>query len=241
MHKLFGLSVLVVFSLFLSLSCDNGSTKSPLLALASGSGAETGGGTDVQGQRPSEDEIVGVLATVTRAIQKVPWGDLQNKLSLDKSSLSGGSSSSSGPAASVATGYTITLYEEAGLKVDAGIADDWSGFILNVILSNFAISPEIPIALSGSLNIFATFTDWTEVKLIMNTLPSAPLSVANIPWIEPTIGMTDVTLYFDWYNLAIVEKTGNMGTLEIMGYSIAFDPSLIAKIMDLLKGVIGTL
>ena len=235
MHKLFGISVLVVFSLFFSLSCDDGSTKSPLLALASGEG------TDVQAQQISEDDVVVVLATVTRAIQKIPWGDLQDKLSLDKSSLSGGSSSSSGPAASVATGYTITLYEEAGLKVDAGIADDWSGFILNVILSNFAISPEINIAVSGSLNIFATFTDWTEVKLIMNTLPSAPLLVDNIPWIEPTIGMTDVTLYFDWYNLAVVEKTGYMGKLSIMGYTIDFDPSLIAKIMDLLKGAIATL
>ena len=75
----------------------------------------------------------------------------------------------------------------------------------------------------------------------MNTLPSAPLSVAGIPWIEPTIGMTDVTLYFDWYNLAVVEKTGDMGTLDIMGYTIDFDPSLIAKIMDLLMGAISTL
>jgi hypothetical protein len=235
MHKLLGICVLV-FSILFVLSCDGSkSNKSPLLALASG------GGTDVQAQQISEDDVVVVLATVTDAIKKIPWGDLQSKLSPAKSSVIGGSSASAGPAASVATGYTITLYEETGLKVDAGIASDWSGFILNVILTNYKMSSNINIAVSGSLNIFATFTDWTEVKLIMNTLPSAPLLVAGIPWIEPTIGMTDVTLYFDWYNLAIVEKTGNMGSLKIMGYTIAFDPSWIAKIMDLLTGALATL
>jgi hypothetical protein len=239
MHKLLGIGFLLVFSIFFSLSCDDTSTKSPLLALASGSGADTGtigGGTE----QIRTDDVVEVLATVTRAIAKIPWGDLK-ELGLDKSSVRGGSSASNGPAASIATGYTITLYEEPGLKVDVGISDDWSGFIVNVILSGFTLSPELPIAVSGSLNIFATFTDWTEVKLIMNTLPNAPLLVSNIPWIEPTIGMTDVTLYFDWFNLAIVEKPGNMGTLKIMGYTIAFDPSWIAKIMDLLKGAITTL
>ena len=234
MHKLLGISV-IVFSIFLVLSCDDNSTKSPLLALASGEG------TGAQEQQICEDDVVVVLATITDAIKKIPWGDLQSKLSPDKSSVSGGSSASTGPMASVATGYTITLYEEPGLKVDAGIADDWSGFILNVMLTNYKMSADINIAVSGSLNIFATFTDWTEVKLIMNTLPSAPLLVSNIPWIEPTIGMKDVTLYFDWYNLEVVEKTGDMGSLTIMGYTIPFDPSLIAKIMDLLKGAISTL
>ena len=236
MHKLLGISVLIVFSLFLSLSCTDTSNKSPLLALAAG-----GGGTGVQGQQPSVDDIVGVLATVTHAIQKIPWGDLQTKLSLDKSGASGGSSISTGPAMSVTTGYEIILYEETGLKVKAGIAKDWSGFIVDVILTGYKMSSQVNIALSGSLNIFTTFTDWTEVKLVMNTLPSAPLVVSGIPWINPTIGMTDVTLYFDWYNLAIVEKTGNMGSLSIMGYTIAFDPSWISKIMDLLKGAITTL
>jgi hypothetical protein len=242
MQRLLGISVLVFFSLFFSLSCTDNSTKSPLLALASGSDvtdpSTTGGGTDVQGQKLSDDDVVVVLATIMDAIKKIPWGDLQDKLSLDKSGVSGGSSTSTGPAASVATGYTITLYEETGLKVDAGIANDWSGFILNITLSGYKMSSSINIAVSGSLNIFATFTDWTVVKLVMNTLPNAKLSISGIPLIKPTVALTDVTINFDFYNLAIVETAGSMGTINIMGYSFAFDPSWITKIMDLLTGIL---
>jgi hypothetical protein len=94
---------------------------------------------------------------------------------------------------------------------------------------------------SGSLNIFTTFTDWTEVKLVMNTLPNAKLSISGIPLIKPTVALTDVTLYFDWYNLAIVDKAGYMGKINIMGITINFDPSWITKIMDLLKGILPSL
>ena len=181
-----------------------------------------------------------VLAIITGAISKIPWADLRD-LFPEKSGVSGGSSSSSGPLASISTGYTVTFYEEAGLKVDVGIADDWSGLILNVYLANFKPTSSLPIGVSGSLNIFATFTDWTEVKLVMNTLPNAKLSISGIPLIKPTVALTDVTVYFDWYNLAIVEKSGNMGTINLMGYSFAFDPSWITTIMDLLKGIVPAL
>ena len=166
-----------------------------------------------------------VLAIITGAISKIPWADLQISFP-DKSGVSGGSSSSSGPAASVSTGYTITLYEETGLKVDVGIADDWSGFILNVMLSDYKTTSSINIAVSGSMNIFATFTDWNEVKLVMNTLPTAPLSISGIPLIKPTVALTDVTIYFDWYNLAIVEKTGDMGKDKPNGIYICFRSQL---------------
>jgi hypothetical protein len=234
MQKLLGISVLVIFSLFFSLSCTDNSTKSPLLALASGSG----GGTDVQGQQLSEDDVVVILATIMDAVKKIPWGDLQDKLSPDKSGLSGGSSTSTGPAASVATGSMITVYQETGLQVDAGIANDWSGFILNITLSGYKMSSSTNIAVSGSLNIFATFTDWTVVKLVMNTLPTAKLTITGIPLIKPTVALTDVTINFDFYNLAIVGTAGKMGTINVMGYSFAFDPSWITKIMDLLAGIL---
>jgi len=244
MHRLMGISILVVFSLFLSLSCTDNSTKSPLLALASGSGATTdtgttgGGGTDVQGQQLSDDEVVEILATIMDAIRKIPWGDLSSLLSPDKSSLGGQSGSSTGPMASITTGSTITIYEETGLKVDAGIADDWSGFVVNVTLSGYKMSTSSSIAVSGSLNVFATFDDWTVVKLVINTLPNAKLTITGIPLIKPTVALTDVAIYFDFINMAIVEKSGNMGTITLMGYSFAFDPSWITKIMDLLKGIL---
>ena len=182
-----------------------------------------------------------VLAIITGAISKIPWADLHDLLSQGKSSVSGGSSSSSGPLASVTTGYTVTFYEEAGLKVDVGIPDDWSGLILNVYLTNFKPTSSLPIGVSGSLNIFTTFTDWNEVKLVMNTLPNAKLSISGIPLIKPTVALTDVTIYFDWFNLAIVDKAGYMGKMNIMGININFDPSWIATIMDLLKGIIPSL
>jgi len=125
--------------------------------------------------------------------------------------------------------------------VDVGIADDWSGLILNVYLTNFKPTSSLPIGVSGSLNIFATFTDWTEVKLVMNTLPNAKLSISGIPLIKPTVALTDVSVYFDWYNLAIVEKSGDMGKISLMGYTFSFDPSWIATIMDLLKGIVPSL
>ena len=238
MHRLLGISVLVFFSIFLSLSCDDKSNSAaPLLALGSDSGSVA--------QELSSDEAKVIaeetLATIMSAISRIPWADLHNQFCPDKSSVSGGSSSSSGPLASISTGYTITFYEEAGLKVDVGIADDWSGLILNVYLTNFQPSSSLPIGVSGSLNIFTTFTDWTEVKLVMNTLPNAKLSISGIPLIKPTVALTDVTIYFDWYNLAIVEKTGNMGKINLMGYSFAFDPSWITTIMDLLKGILPSL
>jgi hypothetical protein len=182
-----------------------------------------------------------VLAIITGAISKIPWADLHDLLSQGKSSVSGGSSSSSGPLASVTTGYTVTFYEEAGLKVDVGIPDDWSGLILNVYLTNFKPTSSLPIGVSGSLNIFTTFTDWNEVKLVMNTLPNAKLSISGIPLIKPTVALTDVTIYFDWFNLAIVDKAGYMGKMNIMGININFDPSWIATIMDLLKGIVPSL
>jgi hypothetical protein len=175
------------------------------------------------------------------AISRIPWADLQNQFSLEKSGVSGGSTSSSGPLASITTGYTVTFYEEAGLKVDVGIADDWSGLILNVYLANFKPTANLPISVSGSLNIFTTFTDWTEVKLVINTLPKKQLTINGIPLIRPTVGLTDVTVYFDWFNLAIVDKPGYMGRISILGFTFNFDPSWIVKIMDLLKGILPSL
>jgi hypothetical protein len=182
-----------------------------------------------------------ILAIITGAISKIPWADLRDRFCPDKSGVSGGSSSSSGPLASITTGYTVTFYEEPGLKVDVGIADDWTGLIINVYLANFQVSPSLPIAVSGSLNIFTTFTDWTEVKLVINTLPNGKLTINGIPLIKPTVALTDVTVYFDWFNLAIVEKPGDMGKITLMGITFNFDPSWIAKIMDLLKGIMPSL
>jgi len=236
MQRLLGISVLVFFSIFLSLSCDDkNNSAAPLLALGSGSGE----------QELSSDDAKAIaeetLATIMSAISKIPWADLHNQFYPDKSSVSGGSSSSSGPLASISTGYTVTFYEEAGLKVDVGIADDWSGLILNVYLTNFQPSSSLPIGVSGSLNIFTTFTDWTEVKLVINTLPNKQLTINGIPLIKPTVALTDVTIYFDWYNLAVVDKAGYMGKITLLGFTFDFDPSWIAKIMDLLEGILPSL
>jgi hypothetical protein len=180
-----------------------------------------------------------ILATLTGALGKLPWEKL---VELFQGAVPDSGDQSGSPTAlfgAAATGYTVPIYNRDGLKVAAGIASDWSGIVMNITFTGYSFDQASSIALNGTVNAHVSFTNWylSEVKIVLNTPQGTPLRITGIPLalITPTIGLADVTLYYNIYSGAIVDRPGDNGRISLNGLSFPFDPGWIQTIMDLLQ------
>ncbi|MBN1496725.1 MAG: hypothetical protein JXA07_08155 [Spirochaetes bacterium] len=181
-----------------------------------------------------------ILALLKDAFDNIPWDDLLGMLqggSMQSAAPSSGLSGLAVAAPLAATSSSMyTVYNEDGLKVDAGISLDFSnpGIIIDLTFTGYRVYPESFSTLNGTLTMFATLDSWRVVKLVCDTEAGAPLWISGIPLITPRIGLEGVTLYYDYIDEQILDTGEYAGTISLNGIGFDFDPGWINTILAML-------
>jgi len=182
-----------------------------------------------------------ILAMLKDAFENIPWDELLGMLQGGGAAQSVAQSSSFSSLAAAAplaatSSSKITVYNEDGLKVAAGISLDFSnpGIIIDLTFTGYRVYPDSFSTLNGTLTMFATLDSWRVVKLVCDTEDGAPLWISGIPLITPRIGLDGVTLYYDYIDEQILDTGEYAGTISLNGIGFDFDPGWINTSLGML-------